>query len=120
MSNTEMSTTEMSNCIECPETREEFKQLVKQNASKVVIVKGSATWCGPCRRSAPFFNECFNNLNKSKLLISLDVDEQSNVAAYLKIRSIPMHIAYISGEKQYINSNSSEESIAHFFKQCEQ
>ena len=52
----------MSNIVECPELRGEFTQLIKQNANKVVIVKASASWCGPCKRSAPYFKECFNNL----------------------------------------------------------
>ena len=109
----------MSNIVECPELRGEFTQLIKQNANKVVIVKASASWCGPCKRSAPYFKECFNNLSKNKLLVQLDIDKQQDVCSFLKIRSVPTHIAYVNGEKQYINSSSSEESIELFFKQCE-
>lgn len=108
----------MSSIVECPETRQEFNMLIQQNVSKVVIVKASASWCGPCRRSAPFFEECFNNLNKNKLLILLDIDEQSDVTSFLKIRAVPTHIAYINGEKQHINTSSSDENIRYFFSQC--
>ena len=39
-----------------------------------VVVKFSATWCGPCRNAAPLFAEL--SLKHSDLvLVSIDVDE---------------------------------------------
>ena len=53
--------------------RSEFKHYVINNNN--VIVKVSATWCGPCKRATPIFNDGFLNLPKNVKLILIDADE---------------------------------------------
>ncbi len=35
--------------VESPNTRSEFKNLIKYNKDKVIFVKYTADWCGPCK-----------------------------------------------------------------------
>ena len=94
--------------------RDEFKLFVKNNES--VIVKASATWCGPCKRSTPFFMQIFNeNIPKKIKLVKLDVDEGDDLAHYLRIKQMPTYIHFYRGEPQEIYMSSNKNEIINFF-----
>ena len=109
-----------NNIVECPETREEFNKVISNNKSKIIIVKASAEWCNPCKRTAPIVDKLFETLPSNKLLIKLDIDDSENVASYLKIRKLPTFISYINGEKTDILLGSDVKQITNFFNKCKQ
>ena len=41
-------------------TRDELSNFLRTHS--VVIVKFTATWCGPCKRSTPLVNELYNKM----------------------------------------------------------
>lgn len=95
--------------------RDEFKLFVKNNES--VILKASATWCGPCKRSTPFFMQIFNEkVPKHIKLVKLDVDEGDDLASYLRIKSMPTYIHFFEGEPKEIYSSGDKDAIINFFK----
>ena len=57
------------------ETRNDFKSFIEQNKNKLIIVKASATWCGPCKRIKNDFMSLYNQLPSGVILIELDIDE---------------------------------------------
>ena len=93
-------------------TRQELKEHVKKH--EVVIVKFTADWCGPCRRVAPHIHSLMETYNKINYVV-VDVDEGSNIASFLKIRSIPTIISYINGDIHEILPSSDENEITKFF-----
>ena len=96
-------------------TREQFKLFLKDNP--YTIVKASATWCGPCKRSTPFFMKIFNeNVPKHIKLVKLDVDEGDDLASYLRIKSMPTYIHFFEGEPKEIYSSGDKDAIVNFFK----
>lgn len=96
-------------------TREQFKLFLQKNP--YVIVKASATWCGPCKRSSPFFMDIFNNnIPKQIKLVKLDVDEGDDLASYLRIKSMPTYIHFFQGEPKEIYSSGDKDAILKFFK----
>ena len=36
--------------------RQQLAHFIKSN--KYIVVKFTASWCGPCKRVAPFFDKC--------------------------------------------------------------
>ena len=108
----------MSTTIECPETRQEFINLIKNNSNKIIIVKAHANWCRPCKQMAPFIKQLFDKLPSNKLLVDLNIDDADDVSAYLKIKSIPLLIGYIDGVKQHIFNGGSKDLLLSFFKKC--
>ena len=74
-----------------------FKELLENN-SAVIIVKFTAAWCAPCKRSSPFINECKNNLPETYQFIEIDIDESLELYGTLKskriVAGIPSLIAY--------------------------
>ena len=93
-------------------TRRQFKTFILDNDH--IIVKACATWCGPCKRSTPFFMQKFNELPDKVKLVKLDVDLGADLAQYLKIRSMPTFIHYYRGEPKEIYSTGNEGEILNF------
>lgn len=75
------------------ETNEnEFKDLIKEGK---VLVDFNATWCGPCRMLKPILDE-FSDTTSVKVL-SVDVDQNENLAREFNIYSIPCLILFENG-----------------------
>ena len=98
-------------------TREELKNHVKNH--EVVIVKFKAEWCGPCKKVAPHIKTLMEMYNKINY-VEVDVDDGSNIASYLKIRSIPTIISYVNGDIHEILSSSNTSDITTFFVKTNQ
>jgi thioredoxin 1 len=93
--------------------REDFKQFIKTNNH--VIVKITAKWCGPCKKSKPLFENLFLNLPNSFKYIEVDVDECKKLSGIFKAKSIPTFINYIDGYPQDVVVGGDEEVIKSFF-----
>ncbi len=89
------NTTEISSIIEITnETK--YKEAI--NAKGLVLVDFYATWCGPCKRMVPIFEQAAKD-NKGKLqIIKVDVDKLGNLAANYKIQSIPTMLLFKDGK----------------------
>ena len=99
------------------EKRSDFKEYVKNN--KFVIVKFSATWCGPCQR----IKDIFTNYYKSALsyekdikLVLVDIDEDREVSNLLRVRSVPTMVSYINNTLEYTCTSSNQEDVKKFFE----
>ena len=93
-------------------TRQELKNHV--NKHDVVIVKFKAEWCGPCKKVAPHIKTLMEKFNKINY-VEVDVDDGSNSASYLRIRTIPTIISYLKGDIHEILSSSKTSDITQFF-----
>ena len=68
------------------------------DAKGVVVVDFWAPWCGPCRMLAPHLETAAKAHEGQLRIVKYNVDESSDVAAQLGIRSIPTLIVYKDGE----------------------
>lgn len=64
-----------------------------------VVVDCWASWCGPCQRFAPIFNEAAEKLEPGFRLAKLDTDANQETAARLGIRSIPTLVVFKGGKE---------------------
>jgi thioredoxin 1 len=94
--------------------RNEVVEYLQQN--KFVIIKFTATWCGPCKRSSPLVMKLFNQLPDNVSMIIVDIDAGRDIASAIKIKSVPTMYNYIYGAPMdsIIGSNSGD--ITSFFK----
>jgi thioredoxin-like negative regulator of GroEL len=98
------------------QNRQQYMMHIKQLGNSVVVVKAHAPWCGPCRRSTPLVNQLFSQLvGTRKHLIHLNVDENPDVATYLRIRGIPHMVSYVNGEPMDVLSSGDPDAIKTFF-----
>lgn len=98
-----------------PQTRQEFNELIQRFSNQWIVVKCSAPWCGPCRRIQNDFESMYLNHKPSKILIEVNVDEQDDVSAYLKVRSIPVFISYKDGNPHSSCQGANLENLQSFF-----
>jgi len=95
--------------------RAEFKTFINKCKNKYVIVKASATWCGPCKRAAPFVRDMFIKLPDGVSMVEVDLDAHEDLATYLRIRKVPTLISYVKGERTDEFQSSRPEDISIFF-----
>ena len=62
---------------------------------KKVLVDFNATWCGPCRMLKPILEEISNDYK----IVSIDVDENMELAREYGIMTIPCLIVFKDGKE---------------------
>ncbi|WZN66920.1 thioredoxin [Chloropicon roscoffensis] len=78
-------------------SEEQFNELI--NAGKPVVIDFTATWCGPCQRIAPFFEE-LSGKYPSVTFVKVDVDEMDQISAGCGVRCMPTFMVYKDGSLQ--------------------
>jgi len=78
------------------ETLGDFNALIKIH--KKVVVDFTASWCGPCKKIAPFFVELAEK-NRQIQFVKVDVDENEETAKECAVRAMPTFHFYKDGVK---------------------
>lgn len=76
---------------------EEFEKQVLQ-AERPVLVEFGAVWCGPCRRMEPELARLREEWGERMQILSVDVDEASDLAMQFMVLSVPTLILFQNGE----------------------
>ena len=94
--------------------RTELKELVLKK--KPLIIKFTATWCGPCKRIAPTFNNLVEKVKHLVDIVIVDADEGSDICSALKVRGYPTFVSYVNGEIAESMVGASDDELLAFFK----
>lgn len=78
-------------------SEEEFEQRVL-NAEKPVLLEFGAVWCGPCKRLHPELVRLSEEWADRLQVLSVDVDEASDLAMQFMVLSVPTLILFQNGE----------------------
>ena len=62
------------------------------------IVDFWAPWCGPCKQLTPLLEKAVYNSNGKAKLVKINIDENQQIAAQLRIQSIPAVFAFKDGQ----------------------
>ena len=92
---------ENSNIIDVNES--DFNNLViEASIKKLIVVDFWAPWCGPCKQLTPILEKIINNSGDKVVLAKINIDENQQIAAQLRIQSIPT--VYAFKDKQIVNA----------------
>ena len=89
--------TDNLNILEINEADFEEKVL-KDSSSSLILVDFWAPWCGPCKQLTPLLEKVVNNSNGKVKLVKINIDENQQIAAQLRIQSIPAVFAFKDGQ----------------------
>ena len=109
---------ENSNIIDVTET--EFNdKVVEASENKLIVVDFWAPWCGPCKQLTPILEKIILKSGDKVTLVKINIDENQQIAAQLRIQSIPT--VYAFKDKQIVNAFQGvipENKIVEFIEKC--
>ena len=109
---------ENPNIIDVTET--EFNdQVIEASESKLIVVDFWAPWCGPCKQLTPILEKIISKSGDKITLVKINIDENQQIAAQLRIQSIPT--VYAFKDKQIVNAFQGvipEGQIIEFIEKC--
>lgn len=89
---------------------DEFKNALKEAGDKLVVIDFTATWCGPCKIIAPFF-EGLSAKYSDVVFLKVDVDDAQEVAAHCGINCMPTFHFYKNEKLVHEFSGANQSSL---------
>ena len=102
--------------------RTSFLKILEENRG-VVVVKYSATWCGPCKKIEGFLEMKRRELPEKVEYHALDVDDDFDLYAHFKskkqVRGVPVVLAFKHGNltpySDLCVTGTNVDELNHFF-----
>ena len=80
----------------------ENNQIIPTNG-KPAIIDFSATWCPPCQKLKPIFNKLEEDFHDRINFITIDVDENQELAQSYGVQNIP-YLVFVNNDGQIQNT----------------
>ena len=75
-----------------------MSEVVEVSKTKPVIVDFWAPWCEPCKTLTPLLEDAVKGYEQKLILAKIDIDKNQNIAAQLRIQSIPTVYTFFEGK----------------------
>jgi putative thioredoxin len=79
-------------------TKNFMADVVEASRQVPVLVDFWAPWCGPCKQLGPMIEKIVNEAKGTVRLVKINVDENQQLAAQMRIQSIPAVFAFVNGQ----------------------
>ncbi len=79
-------------------TQNFMKDVIEPSRTVPVIVDFWAPWCGPCKQLGPALEKVVKQANGKVRMVKINVDENQQLAAQMRIQSIPAVFAFVNGQ----------------------
>jgi disease resistance protein RPM1 len=81
-----------------------------KSSNKLLLIKFTASWCGPSRRIAPFFSDLANKF-ANVVFLKVDVDEMEDIAEEFEVKAMPTFLFMIGGHVKDTVRGAYEEQL---------
>ena len=99
------------------DTAEFAVQVIEKSSQVPVIVDFWAPWCEPCKTLGPIIEKVVNEASGTVILAKVNIDDAQEIAAQMKIRSVPTVVAFIDGRPaDAFTGVKTESEIRDFIK----
>lgn len=79
----------------------DFNKQIADN--QLVLVDVYATWCGPCKKMAPYLAEIAEQKKDKLTFLKVNADESQEIVKNLSVEELPTLILYKNGKRVYTN-----------------
>ena len=113
------NTEEQKNLIYDVNASDFIANIIEKSSEKLIIADFWAPWCGPCKQLTPVLEKIVNSSKGKFLLAKINIDENQEIAAQLRIQSIPTVMAFKN--KKIVNAFQGalpEKQIIEFIEKC--
>jgi thioredoxin 1 len=111
-------------------TRDDLKDYLTNTKCQTVILKFTATWCGPCKQIAPLIHALLNNYDSTKYnyeYIEIDIDECFDLYSFFKKKKMVNGVPALLSFKKCANpddfwipfdavTGAHPQNVTYFFK----
>jgi putative thioredoxin len=87
-----------SDLIKDSDTKNFMADVIEASRKVPVIVDFWAPWCGPCKQLGPAIEKVVKQANGKVKLVKINVDENQQLAAQMRVQSIPAVFAFVNGQ----------------------
>ena len=84
--------------IKDSDTKRFALDVIEASRAVPVIVDFWAPWCGPCKQLGPSLEKAVTQANGKVKLVKINVDENQQLAAQMRVQSIPAVFAFVNGQ----------------------
>ncbi len=112
--------------IKDTDTKGFMANVIEASKKVPVLVDFWAPWCGPCKQLTPLLEKVVRQAGGKVRLVKINVDENQQIAAQMRVQSIPAVFAFVDGQpidgfmgalpegqiKQFIDKLGSKGSMA--------
>ena len=84
--------------IKDTDTKGFMADVIEASKRVPVLVDFWAPWCGPCKQLTPLLEKVVKQANGKVRLVKINVDENQQIAAQLRVQSIPAVFAFVDGQ----------------------
>ena len=94
-------------------------QVIEASERKLIVVDFWAPWCCHCKQLTPILEKIISKSEDKITLVKINIDENQQIAAQLRIQSIPT--VYAFKDKQIVNAFQGvipEGQIIEFIEKC--
>ncbi len=91
----------------------EFNYLMEVSKMKPVIIKYTATWCGPCKKIKPFYKKLAQDYPEIQF-VEIDIDRFDKISRNIEI--VPTYLVYKDGQIVKKRKGSDEDKLEKIVK----